>query len=123
MRNVIAKTVETLRRILQPVVKVMYYISGALLFLMPIPVILDVVFRFTISKSVPGAIEIEEFLLCLTIFFALAFVQWKGEHVKIDLFIKRFPQWVRDLLEVGMYSAATIFFVLMSASLFHEGTK
>ncbi|MGI9537334.1 MAG: TRAP transporter small permease, partial [Desulfocapsaceae bacterium] len=104
MRNVIAKTVETLRKILQPVVKVMYYISGALLFLMPIPVILDVVFRFTLSKSVPGAIEIEEFLLCLTIFFALAFVQWKGDHVKIDLFTKRFPQWVQDLLEVGMYS-------------------
>ncbi|MBT8362982.1 MAG: TRAP transporter large permease subunit [Deltaproteobacteria bacterium] len=123
MRKVIAKTVETLRRILQPVVKVMYYISGAVLFLMPIPVILDVVFRFTISKSVPGAIEIEEFLLCLTIFFALAFVQWKGDHVKIDLFTKRFPQWVQDLLEVGMYSAATIFFALMSMSLFHEGTK
>lgn len=123
MRSVIAKTVESLRRILQPVVKVMYYISGALLFLMPIPVILDVVFRFTLSKSVPGAIEIEEFLLCLTIFFALAFVQWRGEHVKIDLFTKRFPQWVQDLLEVGMYSAAALFFALMSSSLFHDGSK
>ena len=123
MRSIIATAAGYLRRVLEPVVKGMYYFSGALLFLMPIPVILDVIFRFTASKSVPGAIEIEEFLLCLTIFFGLAFVQWKGDHVKIDLLTKRFPQWVRDLLEVGMYSAATLFFALMSYALFHEGSK
>ena len=71
MRNLIAKITELLQIALKPTVKAMYIFSGVLLFIMPIPVILDVIFRFTLSKSVPGAIEIEEFLLCLTIFSLL----------------------------------------------------
>lgn len=123
MSHILAKIENSLAVMLKPVVKGMHFISGILLFIMPIPVILDVVFRFTASKSVPGVIEIEEFLLCITIFFGLAFVQWKGEHVKIDLLTSRFPKWVQDLLEVGMYSAGTILFTLMSYALYHDGMK
>lgn len=123
MRHLIDKTSMSLNSVLEPTTKGMHFFSGILLFLMPIPVILDVIFRFTASKSVPGVIEIEEFMLGVTIFFGLAFVQWKNDHVKIELLTSRFPKWVQDLLEVGMCSAGTVLFSLMSFALYHDGLK
>jgi tripartite ATP-independent transporter DctM subunit len=86
-------------------------------------VFLDVVLRFTISGAFPGVIEIEEFMLCIIIFFGLAFIQWRGDHIKIDFVTKRFPRWVCSLLEVTMYSASLILFVLMSIHLYEDGVK
>ena len=123
MRNAIIKSTTFLEKILEPIVKGMSGISAILLFLMPIPVMIDVVLRVVSSKSFPGVIEIEEYLLAIMIFFGVAFVQWKGEHVKIDFLTSRFPQWVSDLLDVCIYCVSTIMFTLISLYLYHDGAK
>jgi TRAP-type C4-dicarboxylate transport system permease small subunit len=51
------------------VMKYFKHIAAILLVLMPIPVFLDVVIRLVVDYSLPGIIELEEFLLLIIIFF------------------------------------------------------
>lgn len=45
----------------------------------------DVVGRYVISRPVPGATELVQYLLVTTIFIALPVVTWRNEHISITL--------------------------------------
>jgi tripartite ATP-independent transporter DctM subunit len=96
-------------------------ISCYLLFLMPIPVFLDVLARYLFEKSIPGVIEIEGYLLLIIVFLALAYTQFSEGHIRIDLLIVKFPEWARNILDSCNYFICTLFFMLMSIQIFRGG--
>ena len=56
-----------------------------LLFAMMLVTFADVLGRYVVSRPVPGSTEITQYLLVLTIFFALPIVTWRDEHISISL--------------------------------------
>ena len=78
-------------------------ISCWLLFIMPIPVFLDVLARYIFASSIPGVIEIEGYLLLIIVFLALAYTQYSEGHIRIDLLITKFP----DRVDVAPPSTAS----------------
>jgi tripartite ATP-independent transporter DctM subunit len=96
-------------------------ISCLLLFLMPIPVFLDVLARYLFEESIPGVIEIEGYLLLIIVFLSLAYTQFSEGHIRIDLLLSRFPEWARNIIDSCTYLISTLFFFLMSYQIFWRG--
>jgi TRAP-type C4-dicarboxylate transport system permease small subunit len=73
-------------------------IAGAALFVMMCVTLVDVLGRKLLDRSLPGAVELTEFLLLLLIFLALPVTTLYGEHVIFDLLDKLMPpRWRRWL--------------------------
>ncbi|MDX2448189.1 MAG: TRAP transporter large permease subunit [Desulfobacterales bacterium] len=98
-------------------------VSCLLLFIMPIPVFLDVLARYFFASSIPGVIEIEGYMLLGVVFLALAYTQFSDGHIRIDLFISKLPEWARNTVESCNYLICTLFFLLMSTQLFKGGLE
>jgi len=88
--------------------------SAVIAGIMSIPIFLDVLSRMILGKSIPGIIEMEEFMMILIVFLALAAVQRDKGHVSIDLLFSRFPARLRDILDISNYSVCLVVFSLMS---------
>jgi tripartite ATP-independent transporter DctM subunit len=97
------------------------HISLVFLLLMPLPVFIDVIARLTFKGSIPGAIEIEGFILLIIVFLGIAFVQFKEGHIRIGFIASRFPKWVQNLLDCFHYLVCALFFSMMSYQLFRQG--
>lgn len=98
-----------------------YKISCLLLFIMPFPVFFDVLARYLFSKSIPGAIEIESYLLLIIVFLSLAYTQFHEGHIRIDFLISKFPEWARNIIDSCIYLICSLFFFLMSYQIFQRG--
>jgi len=104
----------TLESALGPLTKSLFWISLAAVGLMSLPIFADVLARFTVRRSVPGIIELEEFLMIVIVFLALAHTQKKEGHIVIDLLTCRLPGPTARLLETFNHLVCTIFFGLVT---------
>lgn len=103
------------------VMKYFKQIAALLLVLMPIPVFLDVVIRLVVDYSLPGIIELEEFLLLIIIFFSLPYVHSRSGHIRIDLITSKMPGRLQNVLVCVMSLLAVSLFVLLTWQLVHIG--
>ena len=62
-----------------------FILATICLVLMVLPIVGDVIVRWTIGGSIHGIIEIEEHLLLLMVFFSLAAPQIEQRHIDVDL--------------------------------------
>ncbi|MEW6667182.1 MAG: TRAP transporter large permease subunit [Thermodesulfobacteriota bacterium] len=65
--------------------KKMQTLGMIVLAIMPIPIVVDVIRRAIVGRSVPGIIETEEFMLVLIVYLSLAITQWQKGQISIDL--------------------------------------
>ena len=88
------------RRIFDPVVNLLTAIAAGLLVPMMFLVSADVVGRYIFNRPLPAVFEINsDFLMVLVVFFPLAYVHRRKEHVFITLFTDGMPARVRAVLE------------------------
>lgn len=114
MSRYLDSAVSVMDRLLSPVCKNMSAISSAVVGLMCLPVVLDVICRFFISKSIPGVIDIEELSMVVVVFLALGFLQLEKEHICIDLLVSHFPEWLQTVVDSFNYLVSTVLFGLMT---------
>lgn len=62
-----------------------FMLSAVCLVLMVLPIVCDVIMRWTIGGSIHGIIEVEELLLLLLVFFSLSKPQIEQRHIDVDL--------------------------------------
>jgi len=105
---------QALGNFLEPVAKAAFLISLGAVGLMSLPIFVDVLARFTISKSVPGIIELEEFFMIIIVFLALAYTQKKEGHIVIDLVTGKLARPTARLLETFNHLVGLVFFGLVT---------
>ena len=82
------------------VVKGLTWFSLLLLIPMMFLVPADVIGRYLLSKPIPAVFEINSyFLMVAVVFFPLAYVQQKKEHIQVNLFTRRFPERWKAFLD------------------------
>lgn len=116
-------TVSCLEGFINPTSRLFNNTSAAILLVMPLPVFFDVISRLTFAGSIPGVIEIEEFMLAIIVFFGIAFTQVEGEHIRIEFLTSRFSKWMQDILDSFNYFICLLFFFLMSSQLIMQGIE
>ena len=62
-----------------------FKISMLFTIILPIPIVIDVVLRTLLNISIFGVIEISEISLLCIVFFSLANLQSKDDHIRIEL--------------------------------------
>ncbi|MFC2062511.1 TRAP transporter large permease subunit [Chloroflexota bacterium] len=66
-------------------------------------VVIDVTMRSTISKVVPGNIELIGLALVIVFFCAYAYSQTKEEHIRVDVLVGRFSPTVQEAITTSGY--------------------
>jgi tripartite ATP-independent transporter DctM subunit len=128
--EVVVATVKTgsffspLEKFVHPSSRFLNYVACAALCIMPIPVFIDVVLRFTVSRTIPGGIEIQEYLLLILVFFGLAGAEWEGGgHIQIDLVLGKLSERGRNAVETFVYTLSLLILLLMSSQFVTQGIK
>src|SRR3989339_829880 len=100
------------------------YIGCAALCIMPIPVFVDVFLRYAFSYSIPGGIELQEFLMLILVFFGLSYVEMEGGgHIQIDLVVGKLKGRARNGAETFVYLISFLIVLLVSSQLVSQGIK
>jgi tripartite ATP-independent transporter DctM subunit len=121
MSSYLKSAEDFLEGIIRPGSRFFNTVSAVILAIMPLPVFFDVVYRLTFRGSIPGVIEIEEFMMVFVVYFALAFTQIDEGHIRIDLLLIKMPQWVQNIINSAIYLLVLVFVVLMCTQLFRMG--
>ena len=113
-----------LEKLVRPSSRFLNYVACAALCIMPIPVFIDVILRFTVSRTIPGGIEIQEYLLLILVFFGLAGAEWEGGgHIQIDLVLGKLSERGRNAVETFVYTLSLLILLLMSSQFVTQGIK
>jgi tripartite ATP-independent transporter DctM subunit len=107
--------------LLEPVSAFFFRFSTVILGIMSIPIFCDVTLRYVYGKTIPGIIEIEEFMLVCIVFLSLAFMQKKKGHVAINILVSRFPEWAQPVVDCFVYLISTVIMVLVSYETIKNG--
>jgi len=100
-------------RWVKPIERKLHSLSAYIVGFMSIPIFIDVLSRMILNKSIPGVIEIEEFMMIFVVFLSLSHLQTAKEHVSIDLLFSRFPVWVQNLVDCFNHLVLFILFSIM----------
>jgi tripartite ATP-independent transporter DctM subunit len=123
MSRYLSSMIRRFERVINPPVDWANAVAAVLLCIMPLPVLFDVLFRLIFSSSIPGVIEIEEFMLALIVFLGVAHAHSHGGHINIDLLTAKLPKSVQSVIETSLYLLSTVFFAMMSWQLVEQGIK
>ena len=77
----------------------------------------NVVSRYVFSRAILGAEEIQVFILVWITFVGIGGVAWRGEHLRMDVLVQRFPAGVRtslDRIDALLVAALAVFMLYQS---------
>lgn len=95
-----------------------FILAAICLVLMVLPIVADVIIRWTIGGSIHGIIEVEEHLLLLMVFFSLAKPQVEQNHIDVDLVYGFLPASIRRGLFVFHWEICAILVACICYELF-----
>ncbi len=109
--------------VLNNICKKIAYISMAVVFILMCITTADVVLRKVSTLSVLGSAEMTEMGMVMLIFFAVAFLQTKKGHVRVDMLVNKFPPKVAYLVDGIVLAIGTVLIALMSCAGFIQMMK
>jgi TRAP-type C4-dicarboxylate transport system permease small subunit len=90
-------------------------ISGWLALILTLLVSFDVLLRYIVGQSIPGAVEISQVILTFMVYLILGAVQEKKDHIRIDFFIEKLPIKIRRYWELVISIVGVAFFSFLLA--------
>lgn len=91
----------------------------ALLFATLIQVI-DVILGLVSTAFIPGTTEIVPYMMVLMMFLTFGKTQLEGAHVRVDMFVNKFPPKVRCTIDGVIQLICFIFCILMAFKAFQQ---
>jgi TRAP-type transport system small permease protein len=106
-------------RVTFPLNKWLSYLAMVVVFIMMLLTVADVIGRKFVgiipgSQPVPGAYELTEFMLVVTVFAAIGYAQFHDEHISINVLTSRFPKRVQDILDTVIYLISLVLSCLVT---------
>ena len=90
---------ETIEKVLTPIARICNFIGVSMLVFMVLLLVANVVGRFVFLAPIGGIYELEEMLLVILTFLALAYTGIVKGHVRVDMLVMRFPVWVQHVVD------------------------
>lgn len=90
-------------------------LSGVALVLMMVQTVADVVADQFFTRPIPGNLEvISVYHMVLVVFLPLAFVEWRHEHIQVDLVYQLMPRLLQRMTLVFGYLVSATFFAILT---------
>ena len=83
--------------------------------------VIDILGIKLINKPVPGGIEIVGYLGAITISFSLPYIQYRGENIYVDFFIRKFSRNLKKFISILTSLLGITLFVLLSWQSYYFG--
>ncbi|MBW2109361.1 MAG: TRAP transporter large permease subunit, partial [Deltaproteobacteria bacterium] len=81
-----------MNRVISPISNFSVWISAGLVLLMALLTVVDVIARSLFNSPIGGVIEIEQFMLAVVVFLAIAHTETKNGHVSVDILSRKYPR-------------------------------
>ncbi len=101
--------------------RVLFALAAVFSALMAVPTVLDVLYRWLFSRSIPGAAEMVEFSMVILVFGALGFLNDKRGHIRVDLIASRLPKSAQAGLELFSSLCGVVLIAIMTWCLLENG--
>lgn len=94
------------------------------LLLMSLHITLDVIIRYFFSRGVVGTLEVVSFyyMVC-AVFFPLAYVESRNEHITVDVFAQRLPEKIQFYLYIFACLAGLMYFGMLCYQSFLDAVR
>ena len=100
-------------RIIAGVSRLLSYLAIGLLILLMLVTVSDVFLRYAFNSPILGAQEIAKLIMvCLVI--GMAWCALRGEHIKVDLVMKRFPPRFQGIVKIFTLLASLVMCVIIT---------
>lgn len=83
--------------------------------------VVDVLMRSFINKSVPGVMEITQFLMVPVCYCAMPWVTWQFGHIKVDIVTSKMPEKVQSVILVIDKIIIAVFSAFMTLQVWKQG--
>ena len=104
-----------IERILHKLSTLLAVLGSVALILMMLQMVADVAMRYLFNSPIQGNLQVvSEYNMVGVVFLPLAMVEWRHEHITVDLLIQLFPATLRTIVYVLGYLIASIFFGLLA---------
>ncbi len=90
----------TLRKLIQQVTRILCYIGMFLLIPMMLITAGDVICRGVWAKPIPGAVELSSYMLAVFILFGVAYTHQVKGHVKVSMLVSRLSDRTGNVLDI-----------------------
>lgn len=113
------ETLSGMERIVFKLCNVSQYVAGTLLVFLILVLVADAAGRF-IMMPVAGSYEIVQYGFALIVAFSVAYTQFRGGHVRIELIFGGFPPRVKRVFTSINHILSLVIFSLVTWRLFAE---
>lgn len=117
----IHKAVKFLARIFEVATRWINRVGVVILAIMMFLTAVDVTLRYAFNKPIPGAFEIQEFMMGIVVAMAIGYCAFLKGHINVDILFGRFPRRVQAFFNTFHYLAGSFLFALASWRTVLEG--
>jgi TRAP-type C4-dicarboxylate transport system permease small subunit len=82
------------------IARFMLIVGGAVLLLSMVLISFDGIFRYALSKPIPGAFEISGVLLCIIVGLFICYAEYKGAHVEVTALTRFLPSRIKNVVKI-----------------------
>lgn len=99
-------------------------LGSLFMLIMALHVSMDVIIRHFFSRGIPGTLEVVSFyyMVC-AVFFPLAYVESRNEHITVDVFVHRLPNIVQFYLYLFACLLGLIYFGMLCYQSFLDAMR
>lgn len=105
---------DSLNKVISPVKSVALVLAAASLAVMMFLTALDVGLRYIFNSPISGALELVEYLMAVTVPFALTITAFNRAHIGVELVMERFPEGVRRYVACVTHLMVTALYALIA---------
>ena len=98
--------------------KVLSIIAGTALAIMMFLMAADVVCRYLFNAPIPGALELVEYMMAISIPLSIAFCTAIRSHVSVEMIVEKLPKTVQAIISFIVTIVMTVFLVILSKQSF-----
>ncbi len=81
--------------------------------LMMLLTVADVFLRAVLNKPIIGTTEITEQMMVVVVFLGFGWCALQGRHIRVDLFVSRYPPRTRRVVDLAMHGVGLILVATM----------
>ena len=95
--------------------KIFVLLAGLMTLCMIFVTTYGVILRYFFRRPEPISYEIATIFLLWGYLFAIAYVEWRGEHIRADIFVPLMPKWLQHFLHrIVAHVLALIYVVVLT---------
>ncbi len=100
-------------KVIDSIARITGLVAMVVLFLMMLLTVADVLLRATINKPIIGTTEITEQMMVAVVFLGFGWCCLQGKHVKVDLFVSRYPAGTRRIIDLIIIFIGLVFVAIL----------